>query len=496
VGRRYLDQEDYRAAQISTANSLAILLLWLPGCSPLSLLARYSNAPPLRNVDDTLDIVKHKILEQVDKGLAYEDAEAAVRKLTAPAGAAAAASIEERRMALRKLQSGLGMSIAWSSLVLVSPLVMGEWASWAAPICFAVTFTLVASYVILDRVVIPCLGPQKILSLSVLRETLEELHVTEQILETYRNLPKEEEQESSEDGDASSDYSSANESFLDEDPGSSNDPDVLGSKQVKILVRPKAMRLKMHFELMRSLPACGEHVQRYQHQEPLKYGRLLHVPGFLPSLQPQRAARITGMRSTRKSVFTVHQPKGAAREVRSYSFTPSLNSDTQLKERRFGLKRAQTLGTGVAFEQKVEERMDRDHWAMHADIFDEKSRPGLPAMPHVDEKMPHRGLVDQFEAVGTFRPQAETLTLRDLASKGLFADTSMGDRLLKAFTAITGIETRPGPDLWQLPVDEALDGYERQLQVAQANQRSDDADEEMELELEDSEDENIQSDRS
>ncbi|CAK9080102.1 unnamed protein product, partial [Durusdinium trenchii] len=185
-----------------------------------------------------------------------------------------------------------------------------------------------------------------------------------------------------------------------------------------------------------------------------------------------------------------------AREVRSYSFTPSLNSDTQLKERRFGLKRAQTLGTGVAFEQKVEERMDRDHWAMHADIFDEKSRPGLPAMPHVDEKMPHRGLVDQFEAVGTFRPQAETLTLRDLASKGLFADTSMGDRLLKAFTAITGIETRPGPDLWQLPVDEALDGYERQLQVAQANQRSDDADEEMELELEDSEDENIQSDRS
>ena len=31
-----------------------------------------------------------------------------------------------------------------------------------------------------------------------------------------------------EDGDESSDYSSANESFLDEDPKSSNDPDVLG----------------------------------------------------------------------------------------------------------------------------------------------------------------------------------------------------------------------------------------------------------------------------
>lgn len=34
---------------------------------------------------------------------------------------------------------------------------------------------------------------------------------------------------------------------------------------------------------------------------------------------------------------------------------------------------------------------------MHADVFDEKSRPGLPTMPRVDEKMPHRGLVDQFE---------------------------------------------------------------------------------------------------
>ena len=36
---------------------------------------------------------------------------------------------------------------------------------------------------------------------------------------------------------------------------------------------------------------------------------------------------------------------------------------------------------------------------MHADIFDEKSRPGLPTMPRVDEKMPHRGLVDQFEVL-------------------------------------------------------------------------------------------------
>ena len=34
--------------------------------------------------------------------------------------------------------------------------------------------------------------------------------------------------ESSEDGEESSDYSSANESFLDEDPSSQNLPEVLG----------------------------------------------------------------------------------------------------------------------------------------------------------------------------------------------------------------------------------------------------------------------------
>ena len=44
----------------------------------------------------------------------------------------------------------------------------------------------------------------------------------------FRSFPQEEE-ESSEDGDESSDYSSANESFLDEDPASKNLPEVLGA---------------------------------------------------------------------------------------------------------------------------------------------------------------------------------------------------------------------------------------------------------------------------
>lgn len=43
-----------------------------------------------------------------------------------------------------------------------------------------------------------------------------------------RSIAAQEEEEDSSDEDQSSDYSSANESFLDEDPSSTNDPDVLG----------------------------------------------------------------------------------------------------------------------------------------------------------------------------------------------------------------------------------------------------------------------------
>ena len=51
-----------------------------------------------------------------------------------------------------------------------------------------------------------------------------------------------------------------------------------------------------------------------------------------------------------------------AREARSYSFSPTLGSDTQHKEEKFRLRRCHSTGTGVAFEGKVEERMLRDHW--------------------------------------------------------------------------------------------------------------------------------------
>lgn len=40
---------------------------------------------------------------------------------------------------------------------------------------------------------------------------------------------------------------------------------------------------------------------RYQREEPLKYGRLLRVPGYLPTVQ-MKAARTTRARYTRRTM--------------------------------------------------------------------------------------------------------------------------------------------------------------------------------------------------
>ena len=123
-----------------------------------------------------------------------------------------------------------GMGIASSSMVMVSPLVMAEsTVTWAAPVFFTLTFTLatrpdgcflcalkflslggrftgspisrspiktknflclcqtkVSTYVLLDRVIVPWVAPKKMLMLSVLRETAEEIGVMNDILETFR----------------------------------------------------------------------------------------------------------------------------------------------------------------------------------------------------------------------------------------------------------------------------------------------------------------------
>ncbi|CAE7435670.1 TSA 417 [Symbiodinium natans] len=464
AGRGYLDQEDYVTTQVSTAATVALLL-------------------------PEAEVALRKYLAAGEKNLKFR---------------------MQYLARVRRVHRIISASIAICLLVLVSPITMGDAVTWAAPSFFVLLFILVTLqqfaalrfyfanqgktarrlldvcdcsiclgcdgpgsihvqvgvHAVMDRLLIPWLSPMKITMLSVLRETPDEIAVMEKVLEAYRSFPQEEE-ESSEDGDESSDYSSANESFLDEDPASKNLPEVLGSKKVKILVRPKAARLRMRYELMRSLPASGDHLLRYQREEPLKYGRLLRVPGLLPPLARR------GPRSRK-------QDKVFMRKSTQACFSPTMESDWCHKESLFRLRRSHSLGTGVAFENKPEEREPRDHWNLHTDIFDEHSRSGIPQMPKVYERMPERGLVDQFEMVGTFKP-AQTRSIKEVALNGLITDTRLGDRLWRTFaarfSAVTGMETRcrawcrlpqqrataatnreePRPqDAWQQPVDEAL----------------------------------------
>ena len=122
--------------------------------------------------------------------------------------------------------------------------------------------------------------------------------------------------------------------------------------------------------------------------------------------------------------------------MQTYSFSPTPESDWNHKEPLFRLRRSHSLGTGVAFENKPEEREPRDHWDLHSDIFDESSRSGIPWMPKVSERMPERGLVDQFEMVGTFKPHAQARSIKEVALTGLIRDTRLGDRLLKTFAVL------------------------------------------------------------
>lgn len=51
---------------------------------------------------------------------------------------------------------------------------------------FLCRHTKVSTYVLLDRVIVPWVAPKKMLMLSVLRETAEEIGVMNDILETFR----------------------------------------------------------------------------------------------------------------------------------------------------------------------------------------------------------------------------------------------------------------------------------------------------------------------
>ena len=95
-----------------------------------------------------------------------------------------------------------------------------------------------------------------------------------------------------EDGDESSDYSSANESFLDEDPKSSNDPDVLGLVAQGMGTGWDPMDLGLgHVFLIPSRPpakkeVCWWALENSQGLEKNNHGQVARVPNGFVSNPP------------------------------------------------------------------------------------------------------------------------------------------------------------------------------------------------------------------
>merc|ERR1719401_2712118 len=156
------------------------------------------------------------------------------------------------------------------------------------------------------------------------------------------------------------------------------------------------MRLKLRYQLLRGVERCGDHMQQWYREDPLKHGR-------------------------------------------------------------FRLKRSNSIGAGTA-EEVFERRTKQEPWAGFVDVFDEFRRPGVPALPETADAVPPRGLVDEFEAQGVFRQHTEELTNKDLFCTNPWTDTTCGARMSRAKRFITRAQPPP-PSPWELEFDEALAPY-------------------------------------
>lgn len=414
AGRGHLDVHDYGAVERATAANVAGALLLMPGGIALAALARHCNWPPLRHCDHSMDILRHKIEEYVERGVSYKEAEITLKRMVQ--SKKKHRKQREREQRLERVLRVLSL-VTVACLVLMAGLLSGGNAALLAPPLFAAASAAVVLHAFIERLVLPLVRLQHGIQINVHQEVPEEKKLTEQVLEALGSSS------SSDTEGSSSDYSSANESFLDEAPRNHSEPHVIGVKSSKILVRPKNARLRLRFELLRSLPGCRQHLRRWQGEDPLRFGRLLQVPEGHPE---------------------------AMRQARSVSFRPTEESDRSLKAQRFTLRRSHSLGT-MTVEEQCERRAVEDHWAGFADIFEEKQRPGMPVLPATAVSMPYRGAVEEFEAMGVFRQHTHELTNKDLICMNPLTDTVLATRV--------GACLRRGqqpPKPWEVEIDEAL----------------------------------------
>jgi len=417
--RGHYDLHDYQVSQRAAAKSVSVCLMWLPCGVALAPLAHACNHPPLRHCDHSLDILRHKIEEYMEKGMEYKQAESTLQRyLVVSKG-------DRQRIAwdllLTKVMKVLSL-ITYLCILLLACVLTGEAIGSFGKFLFALAAMCTAVHSFLDKVVWPKVRLQRAILIDTDLLLPEEKKITQQVHDALGSS------DSSVTEDSSSDFSSANESFLDENPKSEKQPEVLGVKGGKVIVHPKACRLRLRFSLLRNTAPCTDHTSRWRHEEPLKHCRLLQVP------------------EAHMDAFRPH---------RTVSFKPTEESDWNLKFKQFGLRRSRSIGTAWA-EEVYERRLDQERWAGFVDICGESRLVDLPRLPETEEQMPPRGIIEDFESLGVFRRQhSEELTNAALFLTTPWKDTAGGDNLKRLGRALMGTAP-PVFKTWEAPFDEAL----------------------------------------
>lgn len=433
MNRGHFDKYDYVAIERASAKLICSCTLWLPGMSAIGFMGLYANKPPMRHLDDSLDIMKHKLEEYVERGVAYKQAEISLKRhlISKPEH-----HTKENWTRIIEKVSRIVAIGNLATLVCMTVLLTGENAKYLAPPLALALLGSITVQEFIEHVMIPLLMLPNIILVSVTRPTEDEKKVDDEMDKILGSS------DNSDTESSSTEYSSANESFLDEDPVSKEGPKVLGVKRAKVLIRPKASRLRLRFALLRSTAPFGTHLDRFRREDPNKFCRLLRVPGaHLDALRP----------------------------ACTISFRPTLESDSSFKEARFGLRRAKSLGTSTAeetFERRVMTKHEhREGWA---DIFDERSSSGLPAMPSTQCAVPARGLIDEFEAQGVFRQWSAELEDKELLLINPFTDTPAFRRANNLANMVSGTPALPRT-AWDASMDEELNGYVADAEEAVKN---------------------------
>jgi hypothetical protein len=471
-----VDADDYLVVERASARTIAACTLWLPGCSALWACALYFNNPPLKQLDDSLDILQHKIEEFMEKGKTYKEAVQTLKRFLV-------GKTQRRRLLpwFRRCERAarLCQLVNLISLVVLSSFLNGDNAEIIISPASLIIFVCLLVKNSLEYLVMPMLLISRTVEASTKAESPQEKQVRLEIDEIIGT------DDSSSTQDTSTEYSSANESFLDEDPRSEALPSVLGVRAAKVIVRPKAIRLRLRFQLQQNIPRFNDYVRQWRREDPYRHGRLLHVPKKFPHVFPKSRTvsffptdesdwplkatkfdfRCRGMShdtfvGTKAFLHDVHR-----KFPRQFGHTEACEAYWQsrgmaepfgpMHVSRFGFKRSHSLGTLTARELP-EWRAKYEAATGFCDIVEERFSSGVPKLP-ADGELQARGLVDEFELQGVFRQVTDEFTNKDMFLQNPWKNTKTADRMARLARCLGGPEIEKKP--WETTFDEELEEY-------------------------------------